>query len=567
MNLVEIVGDRIKKQVLALGHSEKTWRVLIIDQNTAKLLHHTLPMSEVLSRNIAMVERLEDMRERTTEFSAIYFVNINSQSVKQIEKDFSNKMYRSVFVVSCTHIGDKEEKALENLKKKAEKLREKAKDKEKDSIDFIYKSIIFDFIPIAPDVFHVETPYSYYTSREKYLEDISNKIKGIYRVIQVRCTAIPIGRYAKELTSKIESSGTSKLVVVERGADMNTPLIHTFTFESLLWDLGLAGPGYIVEEKKVPQAETPGNDKESESESDDNDEKRVEISEDYKVWMDVRTKQLVETHKKLSELIKKETKTEEKEQKSNIKQLVRAVQELPVHTRTLKEIKILMGLLEKCVKFFNMPGIKETAELEQGISTGKDFNGHNFKHEVTKKFFSVLKTAKLTKTEKVRLYLLYILNYGPLQRNEEARLIEKGHLSQKDLDSGERVRKYMAERRIKPMSKRTLPIARHVPIIADILTAIISKDKHACRKLEIHLPDAKDVLSGESLRRREFVFKTSASTDSAHRKVILVYFIGGVSIAEISEIREIAHNTGQTIFIGSTDICAPNSFVTVLDNM
>ncbi|KAI5149992.1 syntaxin-binding protein 3 [Nematocida ausubeli] len=572
MNLVEIVGNRIKKHVLALGHSERSWRVLIIDQSTAKLLHHTLPMSEVLSRNIAMVERIEDMREPSTEFSAIYFISATSQNAKRIEKDVSQKMYKSVFVVSISDIEEKEERIFESVKKKVEKQREKTKgkEKEKEAFEFIYKCVIFDFIPLASDVFHMETPYSYYTHKEEYLDDIADKIKGVYRTMQARCTPIPVGKYAKELSDRIDSSGSSKLVIMERGSDVNTPFLHTFLFESLLWDLELAGPGYVVEsghlDRRPAKKDTDPN-KDSESESESDDEKRLEITEDHKVWMSVRSKQLVETHKILTELIKEETKTEEKEQKSNIKQLVKAVQELPAHTRTLKEIKIFMSLLEKCVEFFNSPGIKETAELEQGISTGKNFSGHSFKHEVTKALFSVLKTARLTQAEKHRLYILYVLNYGSLQRNEEARLIDRGYLSQKEIEVGEKIKKHLAGRKIKPVSKRTLPIARHVPLIADVLTAIIKKDEHACRKMEIDLPGREEAISGASLRKREFVFRQSVSQSTSHRRVMIVYFIGGASIAEISEVREIAQNTGQTIIVGSTDICSPNGMVLALNNL
>ncbi|KAI5192134.1 syntaxin-binding protein 2 [Nematocida minor] len=554
MNLVKIVGERIASQVLALGHSEKEWRVLIIDHSTAKLLHHALPMSEVLSRNIAMVERIEEARAPSNDFSAIYFISANAQNIKKIEKDVSDKLYSSVFVVSITEIQKKEENALESLAKKAEKQRAKGNSE----FGFMYKAVLFDFVPLGEDLFHIETPYSYYTDKERYFSDITKKIKGVYRTVQVRCTPIPVGLYAKKLAEQIESTGPGKLVIMERGSDMNTPLMHTFTFESLLWDLGLSGPGYVVE-KVEEEAEK------NEEESDDTeDEKRLEMNESYQVWESVRNKQLVETHKTLTGLIREETESREKEGKTNIKKLVKAVQELPSQTRTLKEIKILMGLLEKCVSFFNSLGIKEAAELEQGISTGKDFKGNNFKPVVTKTLFSVLKESKLTKNEKYRLYLLYLLNYGNLQRNEEKKLIIKGLISQKDVEHGEVVKTHLSGRAISSISKRSLPIARHVPLVVDVLHAIINKDSAHCKKLEIDLPDSTDALTGGSLRKREFVFKANPSSENVHKRVIVVYFIGGVSIAEISEIREIAKNTGKKILIGSTDVCSPNTFVETL---
>ncbi|KAH9385997.1 syntaxin-binding protein 3 [Nematocida major] len=566
MNLVSIVGDRIKKHVLALGHSEKEWRILVIDQTTARLLHYALPMSEVLSRNIAMVERIEEARSPSKEFGVIYFVSPTSQNVKRIEKDTAQKMYRTAYVVSVAEIQARENKTLDALCKSAEKGRAKAKESSKDHVlfEFHYKTVIFDFVPLTSDIFRVETSASYYADKDRHIEELAEKLKSVCRTIKVHCMPVSVGMYAKKLAALLDGSGNGRAVILERGSDVNTPLIHTFTFESLLWDLGLAGPGYLVEHQKPKKSAE--KDDSSAEESEDADEKRMEVTEEHKVWESIRNRQLVEAHRALTEIIKKET-SDEKSEKSNINKLVKAVQSLPAQTRRLKEIKVLMGLLEKCVGFFNSPGIKEAAELEQGISTGKDFKGNNFKHAVTKSLFNVLETASLTHKEKCRLYILYVLNYGSLQKNEEKRIVERGYLSRADIESAEAVKTHLAGRQIKPLTKRPLPIARHTPLVADVLDAIINKNETACRKLEIDLPAAHDVLTGGSLRKREFIFKKSTSSDAVHRRIIIVYFIGGVSIAEISEMREIAKNTGITILIGSTDICSPGAFLDTLKGL
>lgn len=561
MNLVEITADRIISHVLATGHSEKDWRVLVIDHITAKLLHHSLPLSEVLSKNIAMVERIEENRARSNEFSVIYFISATAQNIKKIEKDISNKLYRDVFVISVTGIQKKEEQALDAIARKVESQQKK----KKTDFSFTYKAVLFDFIPLEPDLFYMESPYSYYSDRSKYLGEIADRIKGMCKTLRIQITPVPVGLYAKKLADQIESTGPSKLVIIERGLDMNTPLLHTFTFESLLWDLDLAGPGYVVEkEGHVDEEEGEEKEGEEDSEDDSDHEKRLELNEDYKVWKSVRNKQLVETHRVLADLIKDETQTRKEEGKTNIKKLVKAVQELPSQTRMLKEIKVLMALLERCVGFFNLDGIKETAELEQGIATGRDSRGGSFKSAATKMLLNVLRTAKLRSSEKYRLYLLYLMSYGSLQRHEEKRLIEKGALTQKEIDQGEVIKIHLAGRKIKSLSKRTLPIGRHVPLVADVLQAIIDKDSASCGKLEIDVPCHTDILTGASLRKREFVFKATPEVKTVHRRVIILYVIGGVSIAEVSEIREIARKTGKVIVVGSTAVCSPNAFVETL---
>ncbi|KAI5181566.1 syntaxin-binding protein 2 [Nematocida sp. AWRm80] len=552
MDLVELVGKKIRKNVLSMGITEKDWRVLIIDQATAHLLHHTIPMSEVLSYNVAMIERIEEARVGDKEFTAVYFVKMNASIAKIIQKDISSKMYENVFVISIGEIDKKEKGILDSLVERAEKKRSKGGNNH-----FVYKVVPFDFVPLGTDVFQVPMDLAYYTEKTKYLHSISEKIKSLFQMVQAKCTPVPVGRYAKELADTLDTTGPGKLIILERGVDMYAPLMHSFVFESLLWDLELAGPGYVV----VPDEKEPSEESKEKESPEEKGDKKFELNKTHMVWETVKNMQLIHTHETLSSMIKKATNTSHKEDKNNLKRLVKAVQELPAQTRTLKEIKILMGLLEQCVSFFNSNGIKEVAELEQNIATGKDLKGSSFKHIASKEIFRVLEESKLTKQERYRLYLLFISRYGKMQNNEIRKMIEHGYLTHSQVEESEKVIKHLMNRSIKPLTKRKQPISRYVPVVHDIIKTVITNNHDHCKKLEIFMPQKADTLTGTSLRKREFVFKTPTSSEAYDKRPIIVFFIGGITINEISEIREISHHTGTTILIGSTDICSPNTFL------
>lgn len=567
MNLLRIIEDRIKKQVLSFGASEKEWRVLVIDGDTAKLLHHSLPMSEVLAMNIATIERIEEERKEPSQFAGIYFLNLDEKKAKAIEKESTREIYKKIHVVSLAECSAKSRKVLDAVASKIEKKRKKAPQAE---FEFGYKSVVFDFVPLAADVLLVPESYSYYRQREKYLASIAQKLKRISESLGLEFTPVPVGRRAAELAGALEGSGKSKLVVLERGTDPNSALIHFFSFESLLWDIGLAGPGYVREtpgfrgQKNEGTESVPGKESEKKQEeseetdsAEESDENKLEIGEQNTVWVAVRNLMLVDAHQVLANMIKQESSAS-KEASGNIKKLAKTVQELPAQTKKLREIKILMGLLEESVEYFNHNAVRAVAELEQEMATGKSESGKALSRPPLRGFHSVLQTCKLTKREKLRLFLLLVLNYGPLSREDEKKVLDTGHISKKDAETAKKIADIMAGRSIRPRTKGSLPLARYTPAVREVLTAVIKKDGKLCKHYGISTAEAEEKISGGSLRKREFVFRPSGR---AEKRAVLVYFIGGVCISEITEAREIAKNTGVPIFICSTNVCSPNDLM------
>ncbi|KAI5171883.1 syntaxin-binding protein 1 [Nematocida sp. LUAm3] len=541
MHLLSVVGERIKKHVFGSGASPKEWRILVIDKETARLLHHSLPMSEVLSQNIALIERFEEVRAGSTEFSAIYFVKMTHAVAKQIEKESKKKLYKGAYVISTVEIEERDKKLLDNVLAKMEK-----KSTKENPFPFFYRTVNFDCIPLASDLFQVPMDVSFYKDPSKYAEAVGARLRGVCTMINCITTPIPVGEKSEILANAVNTTGPGRLLIVERGMDVFSPLMHFFSFEALLWDIERAGAGYVLEPKSSKEA---------------GEDKRVELDEDNTVWESVRNKQLVDAHEILFKMIKDASKSSDKEEKGNIKRLMRAVQELPSQTKTLKEIKLLMHLLEKSVDYFNTHKIRQVSEFEQGVVTGKDLEGNSFKSKATKEFFSILDQAVLTKEEKSRLYLLFMCKYQNISSTEEKKLLESGLITNKDIEMWKRVRDTFLGRELKPLTKRNIPIARYVPVIYDIVNGVVSKDKNICAHFKINIPSSGESLTGGSLRKREFVFKRVDTPSSMSPRSLIVYFIGGVSIAEITEIRELAKNAGMNIIIGSTDVYSPNGFL------
>lgn len=583
MDLVEIISTRIISKVLGISNSKENWRALIIHEPSARLLHHTMPISEIFAHNIALIERLEEKREQSGEFIGLYFVALDDDVLSKILKDYKDRIYKEYYIVSMNPPSAKQQKKIEAIIAKNEGYRKKGKD----YVEFLHKEVAFDFVPLASDLFRCETKFNYYLEEEGYMEEIPRKILGLCEALHVGAVFYSVGGEALKLGQKMDvlfdtvgKKGRNKFVIMERGCDINSALIHFFTFESALWDYKVAGPGYLLlreksgkdegEDRKVEgeQSSSDSTSSSGSSESDTRTKKRVDVDEHNELWMSIRNTHLSETNEVLTKHIKEVAKTSEKIEKGDLKKLRRAVKELPSQTKLMKELSIFVKMVEYCVETFNQNDLKEIAVFEQGVCTGKDFDGRRYK-DMAKTFFSLMEKQMVTKEDKLRLYLLLLSNGTTLQRNETQRLLDSGRLKKKELDMGEAMKRYLAGRQLSPESEGELEISRYIPVISDILSAVMKNNEAKYMSFRIRGPErGGEVPLNTSLRKREFVFKGRSMKATAQDKnLVIVYFIGGVSISEITAIREISKKTGMRILVGSTEVYNAGGFVKMLAGM
>lgn len=96
----KLVRDRIFNDVLG-GVSDAAgggWRVLVLDELTTKTTSSVLKMSDILERNVSVVEDLAKVREPLP-LAAIYFIQPTAANIARLVADFATKpLYPSAHV-------------------------------------------------------------------------------------------------------------------------------------------------------------------------------------------------------------------------------------------------------------------------------------------------------------------------------------------------------------------------------------------------------------------------------------------------------------------------------------
>lgn len=199
MDLKTLTRDKITNTILRHTHSSHSWRILIINAPTAKILTTLFTKDELIFHDIYNYESLENTnRNCVPDHPAIYFVEGNKAAVKQIDHDIKNKMY-SRYTVFLTEEPEYKPK-------------------------FEYKVANINFICLSKNVF---------TCRFENLMNVSNVLGHSFSVNYFGGE--------KEAAEKVEMSmnGVRKgeMLIFNRFDDLITPFVRFYTFESLLRNL------------------------------------------------------------------------------------------------------------------------------------------------------------------------------------------------------------------------------------------------------------------------------------------------------------------------------------------
>ncbi|KAB5526980.1 hypothetical protein DKX38_020827 [Salix brachista] len=99
----QVTRDRLLFEMLGstrTGDSKSTWKVLIMDKVTVKVMSHSCKMSDITDQGISLVEDLFRRREPMTSMDAIYFIQPSKENVVMFLSDMSGRepLYKKAYV-------------------------------------------------------------------------------------------------------------------------------------------------------------------------------------------------------------------------------------------------------------------------------------------------------------------------------------------------------------------------------------------------------------------------------------------------------------------------------------
>jgi syntaxin-binding protein 1 len=294
--LVNMIED-IKNGDPAKDRPDIPFLLLVLDEYTAKLISSYVTMSDVLNKGIFSVEKLEINRQKFHNYQAIYFVSPTKSSIDYILRDFedkSNPQYKRIHLFFSHAIMDSSLSLLAN-----EKLYQRIVTCKELNLSFLCKNKnlfelgVSDFLDI----------FSAKSDKDKERDKIAILSERLFTVLSV-LKEHPFIQYQKSskfsyelalsLNTKLKDFYNSKeaksmfnksrglMMITDRTLDVCSPLLHDYTYESLLFDL-LKPEEFVIkssEEKSITR--------------------KVELDENDEIWNKYKNCHIAEVFEKMS---------------------------------------------------------------------------------------------------------------------------------------------------------------------------------------------------------------------------------------------------------------------------
>uniref|UniRef100_A0A669C7Y7 Syntaxin binding protein 2 n=1 Tax=Oreochromis niloticus TaxID=8128 RepID=A0A669C7Y7_ORENI len=494
------------------------WKVLIVDHMTTRILSSCCKMSDILAEGVTIVEDINKRREPISSLEAIYLITPSEKSVRGVIGDFKDaaftyKAAHIFFTDTCpdplfAEIGRaKVSKFIKTL-----------------------KEINVAFLPYESQVFSLDDPkslYSFYGSkanetRDKMMENVAEQIATL-------CDTL------KEYPGP--DKARSQLIIVDRGFDPVSPVLHELTFQAMAYDLL-----DIKQDIYTYQTTGIGNSK----------EKDVLLDEDDELWVQLRHMHIADVTKYVC------------------------------HSNISTTYSTHLHLAEACMKKFKA-SLDKLCEVEQDLAMGANAEGEPLK-DAMKSIVPVLLDSDIDAFDKIRIILLFIFHKKKgIGEENLAKLIQHANIQADSniiynlqnlgcniiagVSLGRNSGKTLPDR--KERTESTYQLSRWTPTVKDIMeNAIEDKLDKKLWPFIFYVSQSFSKFFYSSARFGHW-HKNKSPTEYRSGPRLIVFVIGGVSYSEMRCAYEVTRATDGKweVLIGSSHILTPTSFLNDLKTL
>ncbi|XP_005285534.1 syntaxin-binding protein 3 [Malaclemys terrapin pileata] len=565
--LKSLVWQKLKLSVFDDCRKEEEWKIIILDDFTTKLLSSCGKMTDLLAEGITAVENVYKNREPVPHMKAIYFITPTNKSVDGLINDFVSKTsskYKAAYVYFTDFCPD----ILFN-KMKSSCSRAIRRCKEINISFFPYESQVFTLD--VPDAFFccysptVEKP----NGKDAIMEAMAEQIVTLCATLEenpgVRYKSKPLDNASKlaELVenklenyykidekSQIKGKTHSQLLIIDRGFDPVSTVLHELTFQAMAYDL-------LPIENDTYKYKTDG---------PSGKEREAILEEEDELWVKIRHKHIADVLEEIPKLLKEvSSKRKATEGKLSLSNLAQLMKKMPHFRKQITKQVVHLNIAEDCMSKFKS-SIEKLCKTEQDLALGTDAEGQKVK-DAMRVLLPVLLNKNHDSYDKIRAILLYIFSTNGTTQENLDKLIQNVQIeSDSDMiknwkylgvpvvvSSASQQRRQSRKDR---SSEETFQLSRWTPVIKDVMEDAIenkldSKEWHYCSQC----PASWNGSGAVSARQKS---KTSYLDDRKSGSKLIVFVIGGITYSEIRSAYEVsqAYKSCEVI-IGSTHILTP----------
>uniref|UniRef100_A0AAX7VKZ6 Syntaxin binding protein 3 n=1 Tax=Astatotilapia calliptera TaxID=8154 RepID=A0AAX7VKZ6_ASTCA len=504
-------------------------KILILDPFTTKLLSSCCKMSDLMSEKITIVEDLFKSREPVLEMKSIYFMTPTAKCVDAFIKDFKPKpKYKAAYVYFTDYCPDD----LFNKMRQAcgKHIR-------------VCKEINISFMPQEAQVFTCDNPGAFRSIYSPKSQDKTKTLETLAGQLVTLCATLdeyPGIRYKKdgnmenakllaELVDRkldthyqLDDSGKKKvraqLLIVDRGFDPVTPILHELTYQAMAYDLiDIENDTYKYKAR-------------------DGLEKQALLNEDDMLWVKLR-------HQHIAEV-------------SNT--------HLNIFVFPTTEVCSKTYLAEDCMKHF-ANNVEKLCKAEQDLAVGADVDGLKVKDPM-RTLLPVLLNP-YSKHDKIRAVLLYIFSLNGTTEENLNKLIEHVKIegepeyiqNWKELGVPIIITPSFFSRkpnRRERSQEERYSLSRWIPTIKDVMEDVVENKLDT--KEWPHQSECPAAWNGSGAVSARQKHRASTQDDRRTGSRLIIFVIGGISFSEMRCAYEVtrAMKTCEVI-IGSSHILTP----------
>ena len=577
------VGQKIMNEVLRADTVKKKgdWKVLVMDNLSMRIISSCCKMHDIMSEGVTIVEDIMKNREPLPQLESIYLIQPSRESINHLIDDFSsnNNKYRAAhvfFTEACNN----------------DLFNQLAKSRAAKFIKTL-KEINIAFLPYERQVYSldsVDTFRLFYQSkhpnRTAHLERLAEQIAtlcaslGEYPAVRYRIEHQPNIEFANLVQQKLDQykaddpsmgdggeKNKSQLLILDRGFDPVSPLLHELTFQAMAYDL-------IKIQNDVYSFETQTGDGQ-------NVKKDSVLDESDELWVEFRHQHIAIVSQNVTKQLKDfaSSKRAGNSDKPTMKDLGQMLKKMPQYQKELSAYALHLNLAEDCVKAFNNK-IKQLCEVEQNLAMGCDSQGEKIKDHM-KNIVPLLLDNEIKIDDKLRLIMLFLLHKNGITEENLLKLLHHAmipedkkqvmlnlqNIGMQILQDPNKRRKNIPQNR-KVREEQTYQLSRWAPYVKDLMEDAF-EEKLDARQFPYlsNRPAGGGNFGGTSARPTWHRNVGQQTTRTGPR--LIVFIIGGVTYSEIRSAYEAtAANQAQKkweVIIGSDQILTPKQFLNNLE--